>query len=159
MQATEKEQNRQILSNHVLNRILSMAKTISKDTLSMGKDLVKKDVNILLSQLDSLRNFFFVVNAEISNNHCEQRMKPIKLDLKNCQNIGSEGMQRMQPSYTLWSRAAGKKGKIPSPVCAISSKSSNHLPMMAKNGSSFPTGGCRYVKINPILNFSMASKH
>ena len=26
-----------------------------------------------------------------SNNLCEQRMNPIKLSLKNCQNIGSEG--------------------------------------------------------------------
>ena len=28
--------------------------------------------------------------AEISNNLCEQRMKPVKLLLKNCMNIGSE---------------------------------------------------------------------
>ena len=28
--------------------------------------------------------------AEISNNFVEQRMKPIKLDLKNSQNIGSD---------------------------------------------------------------------
>ena len=29
-------------------------------------------------------------SAEISNNLCEQRMKPVKLLLKNCMNIGSE---------------------------------------------------------------------
>jgi len=28
--------------------------------------------------------------AEISNNLCEQRMKAVKLNLNNCQNIGSE---------------------------------------------------------------------
>jgi len=28
--------------------------------------------------------------AKISNNLCEQRMKPVKLLLKNCMNIGSE---------------------------------------------------------------------
>ena len=91
MDPTEKEQNRKKLSNHVLNRILGMAKTISKDTLLMGKELVKKAVNYILTQWDSLRNFLFDGKAEISNNLCEQRMKPIKLDLKNCQNIGSEG--------------------------------------------------------------------
>ena len=91
MQPTEKMQSRQKLSNHVLNRILTMAKSISKDTLLMGKELVKKAVNYILTQWDSLRNFLRDGNAEISNNLCEQRMKPIKLDLKNCQNIGSQG--------------------------------------------------------------------
>ena len=91
MEATEKEQSRQKLSNHVLTRIHALATTISRNTLLMGKDLVKKAVNYILTQWDSLRNFLFDGNAEISNNLCEQRMKPIKLDLKNCQNIGSEG--------------------------------------------------------------------
>ncbi|MCH5227301.1 MAG: IS66 family transposase [Muribaculaceae bacterium] len=91
MQATEKMQSRQKLSNHVLNRILTMAKSISTDTILMGKELVKKAVNYILTQWDSLRNFLRDGNAEISNNLCEQRMKPIKLDLKNCQNIGSQG--------------------------------------------------------------------
>ncbi|MDT3386747.1 MAG: transposase domain-containing protein [Bacteroidota bacterium] len=28
--------------------------------------------------------------VQISNNLCKQRMKPVKLNLKNCQNIGSK---------------------------------------------------------------------
>jgi transposase len=28
--------------------------------------------------------------VQISNTLCEQRIKPVKLNLKNCQNIGSE---------------------------------------------------------------------
>ena len=56
----------------------------------MGKDLLKKAVNYMINQKESLRNFLLDGKAELSNNYCEQRMKPIKLDMKNCQNIGSE---------------------------------------------------------------------
>ena len=38
----------------------------------------------------SLKNILKDGSAEISNNLCEQRMKPVKLLLKNCMNIGSE---------------------------------------------------------------------
>lgn len=48
-----------------------------------------KAVNYTLRQWDNLRNFILDGKAEISNNLVEQRMKPIKLDLKNSQNIGS----------------------------------------------------------------------
>ena len=37
-----------------------------------------------------LRNILKDGYVEISNNLCEQRMKPVKLQLKNCMNIGSE---------------------------------------------------------------------
>jgi hypothetical protein len=45
-----------------------------------------------LSQLvrDEMKENPLDGKAEISNNLVEQRMKPIKLDLKNSQNIGSE---------------------------------------------------------------------
>ncbi|MCR1845809.1 IS66 family transposase [Phocaeicola sartorii] len=42
-----------------------------------------------LNQWDSLRNFILDSKAEKSNNLVEQRMKPIKLDLKKSQNIRS----------------------------------------------------------------------
>ena len=38
---------------------------------------------------------------QISNNLCEQRMKPVKLNLKNCQNIGSENAAEKTPSDAL----------------------------------------------------------
>ena len=44
----------------------------------------------MLNQWSSLKNFIESGLVEISNNLCEQRMKPIKLNMKNCQNIGSE---------------------------------------------------------------------
>ena len=47
-----------------------------------------------MNQEQSLRNFLKDGKAELSNNLCEQQMKPIKLDLKNCQNIGSEDAAR-----------------------------------------------------------------
>ncbi len=40
--------------------------------------------------MKSLENFFKDGRVQTSNNLCEQRMKPVKLHLKNCQNIGSE---------------------------------------------------------------------
>lgn len=44
----------------------------------------------MLNQLQSLLIYILDGRIEISNNLCEQRMKPIKLELENCQNIGSE---------------------------------------------------------------------
>lgn len=41
----------------------------------------------MLNQWSSLKNFIESGLVEISNNLCEQRMKPIKLNRKNCQNI------------------------------------------------------------------------
>ncbi len=51
---------------------------------------MRKAVNYTLNQWKSLRNILKDGAAEISNNLCEQRMKPVKLLLKNCMNIGSE---------------------------------------------------------------------
>ena len=56
----------------------------------MANPTMAKAVNYTLNQWDNLRNFILDGKAEISNNLVEQRMKPIKLDLKNSQNIGSE---------------------------------------------------------------------
>ena len=39
---------------------------------------------------DSHLNFIKDGRVQILNNLCEQRIKPVKLNLKNCQNIGSE---------------------------------------------------------------------
>ena len=46
--------------------------------------------SLMLNQWESLRNFILDGRVQLSNNLCEQRMKPIKLNLKVCQNIGSE---------------------------------------------------------------------
>lgn len=74
----------------ILNTIFAMAERISKDAELMGRELLKKAVSYVNNQVETLRNFILDGNAEISNNLCEQRMKPIKLSIKNCQNIGSE---------------------------------------------------------------------
>ena len=52
---------------------------------------MRKAVNYTINQWKSLRNILKDGSAEISNNLCEQRMKPVKLLLKDCMNIGSEG--------------------------------------------------------------------
>lgn len=91
MSATERAINRQRASLPILNRINAMARRVASDSELMGRSLLNKAVNYITNQAETLRNFILDGNAEISNNLCEQRMKPIKLSLKNCQNIGSEG--------------------------------------------------------------------
>ncbi|MFR8555111.1 MAG: IS66 family transposase [Bacteroides cellulosilyticus] len=53
-------------------------------------ELIRKAANYTINQWKSLRNILKDGSKEISNNLCEQRMKPVKLLLKNCMNIGSE---------------------------------------------------------------------
>lgn len=85
-----RRKKRKQLSRPIVNRIFDTADRIARDTALMGKDLLRKAVNYIRNQKESLRNFLLDGTAELSNNSCEQRIKPIKLDLKNSQNIGSE---------------------------------------------------------------------
>lgn len=61
-----------------------------QNTKFMANELMRRAVNYIINQWKSLRNILKDGSAEISNNLCEQRMKPVKLLLKNCMNIGSE---------------------------------------------------------------------
>ena len=61
-----------------------------QDAKLMANELMRKAVNYTINQWKSLKNILKDGAAEISNNLCEQRMKPVKLLLKNCMNIGSE---------------------------------------------------------------------
>lgn len=63
---------------------------MSENHVLMSNSLTKKAVNYLLNQWHGLRNYIMDGRVQISNNLCEQRMKTIMLDLKNCQNIGSD---------------------------------------------------------------------
>ena len=77
-------------SSHIMTRIYCRIKSLSKDTTTMANSQMKKAVTYMLNQWESLRNFILDGRVQLSNNLCEQRMKPIKLNLKVCQNIGSE---------------------------------------------------------------------
>ena len=77
-------------SSHIMTRIYCRIKSLSQDTVIMANSLMKKAVTYMLNQWESLRNFILDGRVQLSNNLCEQRMKPIKLNLKVCQNIGSE---------------------------------------------------------------------
>lgn len=90
LDSESRRKKRMALSRPIVNRIFDKAERIARDATLMGKDLLKKAVNYMINQKESLRNFLLDGKAELSNNYCEQRMKPIKLDMKNCQNIGSE---------------------------------------------------------------------
>jgi hypothetical protein len=90
MDDKQREAKRQTTSLHTMNIIFNKARMFAKDTKLMGLNLMKRAINYLLNQEESLKNFIKDGRADISNNLCEQRMKPIKLNMKNCQNIGSE---------------------------------------------------------------------
>lgn len=74
----------------ILNRIKSLKDVCLADSTKMSDSLFAKAVNYLNSQWQTYENIMKSGLAEISNNLCEQRMKPLKLSLKNSQNIGSE---------------------------------------------------------------------
>ena len=74
----------------IMERIRRLALTMQQDVHIMANDLMKRAINYTLNQWNSLVNVLKDGTAEISNNLCEQRMKPVKLLLKNCMNIGSE---------------------------------------------------------------------
>ena len=86
----ERKTEREKRSVPIMTRIYCRVKSLSKDAAIMSNSLMKKAVNYMLNQWESLRNFVFDDRVQLSNNLCEQRMKPIKLNFKVCQNIGSE---------------------------------------------------------------------
>ena len=67
-----------------------MSKSLSNDIVTMSNEMMKNAVNYTLNQWNNLRNYILNGQVQISNNLVEQRMKPIKLNLKVCRNIGSE---------------------------------------------------------------------
>ena len=90
LDAQERKTERENRSVPIMTRIYCRIKSLSKDTAIMANSLMKKAVTYMLNQWESLRNFILDGRVQLSNNLCEQRMKPIKLNLKVCQNIGSE---------------------------------------------------------------------
>lgn len=86
----EIKNKRKKLTGPIMERIHHKAVMLLGDTKAMANGLMKKAATYTLSQWNSLRNILKDGSAEISNNLCEQRMKPVKLLLKNCMNIGSE---------------------------------------------------------------------
>ena len=81
---------RRKLTGPILERIHHKVVMMMQDAKIMANELMRKAVNYTLNQWRSLRNILKDGAAEISNNLCEQRMKPVKLLRKNCMNIGSE---------------------------------------------------------------------
>ena len=74
----------------VLDTIKAAADRMWNDRGLMAVGLLKKAVAYLRNQWDHLSSILKSGVPEISNNLSEQRVKPIKLSLKNCLNIGSE---------------------------------------------------------------------
>lgn len=74
----------------LLLRVRQLAERYKASPELMSDDILKKAVNYTLNQWPTLENIMKSGIAELSNNLCEQRMKPIKLNLKNSQTIGSE---------------------------------------------------------------------
>lgn len=92
---------RQKKSQPILISIYTKIKTMSCNPKIMANPTVVKTVSYTLNQWDNLRNFILDGKVEISNNLVEQWMKPIKLDLKNSQNIGSENAAKVACFHAL----------------------------------------------------------
>ena len=78
------------LTGPILERIHHKVVMMMQDEKIMANELMRKAENYTINQWKSLRNIRKDGSAEISNNLCEQRMKPIKLLLKNGMIICSE---------------------------------------------------------------------
>ena len=74
------------LTELILERIHHKVVMMTQDIKLMANELMRKAVNYTLNQWKSLKNILKDGSAEISNNLCEQRMKTVKLLLKNCMN-------------------------------------------------------------------------
>lgn len=74
----------------ILGTIKTLASKFGNDMQLMANYLMAKAVSYMLNQWKSLENVIKCSYSEISNNLCEQRMKTVKLNLKNYRNIGSE---------------------------------------------------------------------
>ena len=90
MDETERQLMRATESVPIMERLRSYIQVLSENTVMMANPLMKKAVGYALNQWEALRSYIKCGCVEISNNLCEQRMKPIKLLLKNCLNVGSE---------------------------------------------------------------------
>ena len=77
-------------SGPVLGTIRAAMERMWNDTGLMAVGLLRKAVGYVRNQWKYLSNILRSGVPEISNNLSEQRVKPIKLSMKNCQNIGSE---------------------------------------------------------------------
>lgn len=77
-------------SKPILDTIKAAADRMWNDPGLMAVGLLRKAVGYLRNQWDHLSNILKSGIPEISNNLSEQRVKPIKLSLRNCLNIGSE---------------------------------------------------------------------
>lgn len=78
----------------ILARIKALAESYKADASLMADSLLAKAVNYMLNQWPTYENIMKSGLPEVSNNLCEQRMKPLKLSMKNSQNIGSEDAAR-----------------------------------------------------------------
>lgn len=73
-----------------MKRIHHKVVMMLEDTKAMANGLMKKAATYTINQWKSLRNILKDGVVKISNIFCGQRMKLVKLLLKNCMNIGSE---------------------------------------------------------------------
>lgn len=80
------------LTGAILEPIHLKTVLMMQDAKIMANGLMRKVVSYTMNQWKSLSNILKDGSAEISNNLCEQRMRPVTLLLKNCMNIGSEAV-------------------------------------------------------------------
>lgn len=85
------KEKRRKLTESILKRIYHKMVMMMQDTKIMANGLIKKVVSYTINQWKSLKNILKDGAEEISSKLYEQRIKPIKLLLRNCMNISSKG--------------------------------------------------------------------
>lgn len=79
------------LTAPILEQIHHKVVMMMQDAKTMANKLMRKATTYTINQWESLRNILLKDGSvEVSNNLCEQRMRLVKLLLKNCMNISSE---------------------------------------------------------------------
>lgn len=95
------KEKRRKLTGPILERIHHKVVMMMQDAKFMANRLMRKTVDYTINRWKFLRNILKDGAAEISDNLCEQRMKPVKLLLKNCMDIGSDAAENSAFVFSL----------------------------------------------------------
>lgn len=87
---------RKVKSAPTIAKIKALVDQYATDAGLMAISAFRKAVTYIRNQWAHLSTFLESGIPEISNNLSEQRVRPIKLSLKNCQNVGSPDAARRQ---------------------------------------------------------------
>ena len=87
---TERNADRQGSTKHIMAGIRERLESFKASGYAGCGQLMKKALTYAYNEWAAMENVLKSGTAELSNNLAEQMMRHLKLNLKNCQNVGSE---------------------------------------------------------------------